>query len=271
MDSVRAKKYLGQHFLTDRGAAQRIADSIADYIGTPILEVGPGMGVLTQPLLEAGHDLQVIDIDHESIEYLHQHFPQLSQEGRIIEGDFLKLPAEELIPGRADTPFVVIGNYPYNISSQIFFRILELRERIPAVAGMLQHEVAQRLCASPGGRDYGILSVLLQCWYDCDYLFKVSKRDFNPPPKVDGGVMIARRNSRTALPCDETNFKRVVKTAFGQRRKMLRNALQPLFGKEFPYADHEIFTLRAERLSVEDFIALTLMYEALPTDNLTTP
>ena len=119
MESVRAKKYLGQHFLTDLGAAHRIADSVADYLGTPILEVGPGMGVLTQPLLEAGHDLQVIDIDHESIEYLHQHFPQLSQEGRIIEGDFLKLPAEELIPGRADTPFVVIGNYPYNISSQL--------------------------------------------------------------------------------------------------------------------------------------------------------
>lgn len=270
MESVRAKKYLGQHFLTDLGAAQRIADSVADYLGTPILEVGPGMGVLTQPLLEAGHDLQVIDIDHESIEYLHQHFPQLSQEGRIIEGDFLKLPAEELIPGRAGTPFVVIGNYPYNISSQIFFRILELRERIPAVAGMLQHEVAQRLCASPGGRDYGILSVLLQCWYDCDYLFKVSKRDFNPPPKVDGGVMIARRNGRTSLPCDEANFKRVVKTAFGQRRKMLRNALQSLFGKEFPYADHDIFTLRAERLSVEDFIGLTLMYEALPQENTTT-
>lgn len=273
-DSVRAKKYLGQHFLTNHAAAQRIADAIAEYRGTPVLEVGPGMGVLTRPLLEAGHDLQVIDIDHESILYLQEHFPELAATDGIIEGDFLRLPAEELIPHRPDAPFVVIGNYPYNISTQIFFRILEMRERIPAVAGMLQHEVAQRLCAPPGGRDYGILSVLLQCWYDCTYLFKVSKQDFNPPPKVDGGVMIARRNKRTELPCDEGNFKRVVKTAFGQRRKMLRNALMTLFGKEYPYADNPIFTLRAERLSVEDFIGLTLMYEELlrsSDDNMTTP
>ena len=263
MESVRAKKHLGQHFLTNHTVAQRIAESISDYLGTPILEIGPGMGVLTKPLLETGHDLQVIDIDHESIEYLQHRFTELSHMGRIIEGDFLKIPAEGLIPGRPDTPLAIIGNYPYNISSQIFFRILELRERVPAVAGMLQHEVAQRLCAPPGGRDYGILSVLLQCWYDCTYLFRVSKQDFNPPPKVDGGVMIARRNNRISLPCEEKTFKLVVKTAFSQRRKMLRNAMMTLFGKEYPYDLYPVFTLRAERLSVEDFISLTLMYEEL--------
>lgn len=263
MSSVKAKKHLGQHFLTNHEAAQRIADTVEPYLGSPILEVGPGMGVLTEPLLSTGHDLQVLDIDHESIEYLHQHFPALSEQGRIIEGDFLRLPAEQLVPNRPDASFVLIGNYPYNISSQIFFRVLELRDRIPCVSGMLQYEVAKRLCSSPGGRDYGILSVLLQCWYDCEYLFKVSNRDFTPPPKVDGGVMIARRNDRTTLPCQESNLRLVVKTAFSQRRKTLRNALMRLFGKEFPYASYPLFALRAERLSVEDFIELTLMYEAL--------
>lgn len=261
-NSVRAKKHLGQHFLTNLSCASQIAHTIDEYKGTPVLEIGPGMGVLSHSLEEFGHNLFLLDIDKESIEYLHQHFPTLSSEGRIIEGDFLRIDEANLIPNQPDTSFVVIGNYPYNISSQIFFRVLDMRDRVPCISGMLQHEVAYRLCAPPGGRDYGILSVLLQCWYDCEYLFKVDKADFDPAPKVDGGVLKAVRNQRTSLPCQESNFKKIVKTAFGQRRKTLRNALMALFGKDFSYSD-PIFTLRAERLSVEDFITLTLMYEEI--------
>lgn len=263
MNLVRAKKHLGQHFLTNLDCASQIAHTIDEYKGLPVLEIGPGMGVLSERLEGYGHQLYLLDIDHESIEYLHQNFPTLSQKRRIIEGDFLRIPLENLIPNDPDGPLVIIGNYPYNISSQIFFRVLEMRDRVPCISGMLQHEVAYRLCSGPGSRDYGILSVLLQCWYDCEYLFKVDKADFDPAPKVDGGVLKAVRNERKSLPCSEENFKKVVKTAFGQRRKTLRNALMLLFGREFPYVEYPVFTLRAERLSVEDFINLTLLYESI--------
>ena len=265
MQPVRAKKQFGQHFLTDTSAAQRIADLIAPYKGVPVLEIGPGTGVLTAPLLDAGHDLYVIDIDRESIAYLHTAFPTLSAQGRIVEGDFLRLAPADFIPGKPDTPLVIIGNYPYNISSQIFFRVWEQWERVVCACGMLQKEVAQRLCAPPGGRDYGILSVLLQLRYSARYVFTVPNTQFAPPPKVDGGVLMLTRNERTALPCDTDNFKRVVKTAFGQRRKTLRNALMSLFGKDYNYEADPIFKLRAERLSPDDFIYLTQRYEAIGT------
>ena len=179
MQQVKAKKALGQHFLTDLSIAERIADSISSHAHLPVLEIGPGMGVLTQFLLEKGYDTHVIEIDTESVAYLKEHFPAL--EGRIIEGDFLKIPIEDYFPG--DAPFALIGNYPYNISSQIFFRMLDYRERIPCCAGMLQREVAQRLASPPGNKDYGILSVLLQAWYDVEYLFTVDEHVFNPPPQ----------------------------------------------------------------------------------------
>lgn len=263
MEQVRAKKNLGQHFLTDLSAASRIAQLISEYKGMPVLEIGPGMGVLTKPLHEEGHDLYVMDVDRESIEYLHKHFPLLSKGNRIIHGDFLHVPAEEFIPSSPQgTPLVIIGNFPYNISSQIFFRVLEHKERIPCICGMLQKEVAVRLCSPPGNRDYGILSVLLQCWYDCEYIFTVSRADFAPPPKVDGGVLVCKRNQRSSIPCNETNFKHLVKTAFGQRRKTLRNALMSLFGKEFDYSSESLFTQRAERLGPDEFIHLTLLYES---------
>ena len=178
MQQVKAKKALGQHFLTDLSIAERIADSISSHAHLPVLEIGPGMGVLTQFLLEKGYDTHVIEIDTESVAYLKEHFPAL--EGRIIEGDFLKIPIEDYFPG--DAPFALIGNYPYNISSQIFFRMLDYRERIPCCAGMLQREVAQRLASPPGNKDYGILSVLLQAWYDVEYLFTVDEHVFNPHP-----------------------------------------------------------------------------------------
>ena len=265
MQPVKAKKALGQHFLTNLSAAERIAHLIDSYVGTPVLEIGPGTGVLTEPLMRNGHDLYALDIDTESVAFLKQRFPELYRAGRIIEGNFLRIPADEFIPGRPHSPLVIIGNYPYNISSQIFFRVLEERDRVVCACGMLQKEVAQRLCAPPGGRDYGILSVLLQLWYDCRYVFTVSHTDFAPPPKVDGGVLLLTRNERTQIPCAEANLKRLVKTAFGQRRKTLRNALMSLFGKEFNYDAYPVFKLRAERLSPQDFIRLTLLYESLPT------
>ncbi len=262
MNKVRAKKALGQHFLTNQAAAQSIGESILPWKGTPVLEIGPGMGMLTQVLLNLDFELYLLEIDHESVEYLRENFPYFSDGRHITEGDVLHLPEQELIPGKADTPFIMIGNYPYNISSQIFFRLLDLRDRVPCCAGMLQKEVAERLCASPGGRDYGILTVLLRCWYDAEYLFTVSELDFDPPPKVKGGVLRLTRNNRTSLPCDEALFKMVVKTAFGQRRKTLLNALKKMFVEAYDFSPH-IFSLHAERLDVEEYIWLTQEYEKL--------
>lgn len=255
MITVRAKKALGQHFLTDLSVAERIARTLDDYERMPVLEIGPGMGMLTQYLLHLGHDTHVIEIDTESVAYLQQHFPAL--EGRITEDDFLSIDLDRCIP--EGKPFMLIGNYPYNISSQIFFRLLELRERIPVCSGMLQREVARRLASPPGNKDYGILSVLLQAWYDVEYLFTVDEHVFNPPPKVKSGVIRLVRNSRTDLGCSEGAFKTMVKTAFNQRRKTLRNSVRALFGSDYPDFGLPIFSLRPEQLSVEQFIELTLM------------
>ncbi len=259
MNKVRAKKALGQHFLTNRSAAHAIAESVLPWQHLPILEIGPGMGMLTQELLDLNLDVYLLEIDTESVDYLKSNFSQFASGERITEGDVLKLPEEQLIPGQPQASFVMIGNYPYNISSQIFFRLLQLRDRVPCCAGMLQKEVAERLTAPPGGRDYGILSVLLRCWYDCEYLFTVSELDFDPPPKVKGGVLRLVRNDRRELPVDEGLFKKVVKAAFSQRRKTLRNSLRTLFPEGYDFSD-PIFSLRAERLDVEDFIRLTEDY-----------
>jgi 16S rRNA (adenine1518-N6/adenine1519-N6)-dimethyltransferase len=211
------------------------------------------MGVLTRFLLEAGHQLSVVELDKEAVAYLQQHFPALH--GRILADDFLRLDLARLF----DSPFCVIGNYPYNISNQIFFKVLDYRDRIPCCSGMLQKEVAERLAAPPGSRTYGILSVLLQAWYDVSYLFTVGQEVFDPPPKVQSAVIRITRNSRTELGCDEGLFKTVVKTAFNQRRKTLRNSMKPLLGKDCPDFSLAIFDKRPEQLSVEQFVELTLI------------
>ncbi len=249
MSEVRAKKALGQHFLTD----QRIAKAIVDALGEgarDVLEVGPGMGVLTQYLLERPDiDLKMVEVDGESVQYLMRHFPGL--EGKLLEADYLKLNIRKIFPG----PYRVIGNFPYNISSQIFFKILEDKDLVPEVVCMIQKEVADRIAEPPGTKTYGILSVLLQAWYDIEYVLSVGPGAFNPPPKVNSAVIRLRRNSRTELGCDEALFKQVVKTAFNQRRKTLRNALKPLI-KEGTDTSDPIFDLRAEKLGVEDFVRL---------------
>ncbi len=250
MQNVRPKKFLGQHFLTDMTVAERIAATLDAYIGTPVLEVGPGMGVLTDFLAKKGHDLTVVELDRESVAFLRRNRPSLQD--RIIEADFLALDLDKLY----DKPFCVIGNYPYNISSQIFFKVLEHRDKIICCSGMLQKEVAERIAAPPGSKTYGILSVLLQAWYDIEYLFTVDEHVFNPPPKVKSGVIRLRRNSTTELGCDERMFRNVVKTAFGQRRKMLRNSLRSFADNPEILAD-EIFSRRPEQLSVNEFIRLT--------------
>ena len=254
---VKPKKFLGQHFLKDLDIARRIADTVKDYGGMPILEIGPGTGVLTQFLLSAGHDLTVVEIDRESVAYLRGHFPAL--DGRILEEDFLKLPLDRIFPDR----FCVIGNYPYNISSQIFFKVLDYKDRIPCCSGMIQKEVAERMASGPGNKDYGILSVLMQAWYDIEYLFTVSEQVFDPPPKVKSAVIRMTRNRVTDLGCSERLFKQVVKTSFNQRRKTLRNSLKPLLGKDCPLLENELFDKRPEQLSVEQFIALTRDIETI--------
>ena len=262
MNKVRPKKFLGQHFLTDLGVAQRIADTVDACPDLPILEVGPGMGVMTQFLARKGRELRVVEIDFESVRYLRDHFPQL-EEG-IIEDDFLTMHLERTFQGR---PFVLTGNYPYNISSQIFFKMLDYRDLIPCTTGMIQKEVAERLAASPGSKTYGILSVLVQAWYSVEYLFTVEPGVFNPPPKVRSAVVRLTRNQTQQLECDERLFRRVVKTTFNQRRKTLRNNLRPLLaelgidGTEL-LAD-PFFNLRPEQLSVADFVGLTQRLEAL--------
>lgn len=255
-DRVKPKKALGQHFLTDLSVARRIAATLDDFVGLPVIEVGPGMGVLTQFLLEKSHDLTVVELDSESVEYLNRNFPALA--GRIVEADFLKLDLPGLTNGK---PFCVIGNYPYNISSQIFFHVLDYKHLIPCCSGMLQREVAERLAAPPGTKARGILSVLLQAWYQVDYLFTVSEGVFNPPPKVKSGVIKMTRNDRKSLPCSEALFKSVVKTTFGQRRKTIRNSIRPVC-PDFP-SDHPMASLRPEQLSVEQFISLSCDVEKI--------
>ena len=301
---VRAKKALGQHFLTDQKVARSIVealygrrDSCAGISGhprpdkregpeervappqgrgrseaeaiqvqeslLPVLEVGPGMGVLTQYLLEREDiDLKLIELDRESVDYLLTHFQGM--QGRLMEGDFLQLKLEKIFP----EAFAIIGNFPYNISSQIFFKVLDYKDRIPQVVGMVQKEVAERIAEQPGSKTYGILSVLLQAWYDIEYLFTVGSGCFAPPPKVESAVIRLTRNGRTALGCDEKLFRTVVKTAFGQRRKMMRNPLRPLAAAKAAregwtaeelsvFLSQPVFSQRPEQLSVEDFVALT--------------
>ena len=256
MQQVRAKKSLGQHFLIDLDVAGRIAATIDDYKHLPVLEVGPGMGVLTQFLLQNGHDLKVVELDGESVEYLNANFPALA--GRIIEQDFLKL---DLTAACGEGKMVVIGNYPYNISSQILFHVLDYKDQVVCCSGMFQREVAQRIAAGPGSKTYGILSVLLQAWYDIEYLFTVDEHMFNPPPKVKSGVIRLVRNDVTELGCDERLFKSVVKTSFGQRRKTLRNSLRGMIPPAaLPTVDEqysELFKRRPEQLGVSDFVELT--------------
>lgn len=265
MKSVRPKKFLGQHFLKDLPTAQAIADTVDAAPGLPILEVGPGMGVLTQYLLKKGRELQVVEIDFESVAYLLKTFPELGD--GLLEEDFLQMQLDRTFGGRE---FVLTGNYPYNISSQIFFKMLEYRHLIPVCTGMIQKEVAERLAAAPGSKVYGILSVLIQLWYDVEYLFTVEPGVFNPPPKVKSAVVRLTRNGRTDCGCDERLLRRVVKTSFNQRRKMMRGSLKPLFaalnaeraGGSQPegVADFLVrpeMTKRPEQLSVEEFIELT--------------
>ena len=241
MQQVRAKKFLGQHFLKDLSVAQRIAETIP---AGRVLEIGPGMGVLTQYLLK-NPNLQTtaIEIDRESVAYLKEWYPEL----HLIEGDFLKLDLNIIYP---DGEFCVIGNYPYNISSQIFFKVLDHKDRIPICSGMIQKEVAERIASKPGKKAYGILSVLLQAYYDIEYLFTVDEHVFNPPPKVKSAVIRMTRNNRQELDCNEALFKNVIKTAFNQRRKQMRNSLMGIVGKENPILENPIFTKRPDRKSV---------------------
>lgn len=251
--NVRPKKALGQHFLTDLSVAQRIASTLDEYRGLPVVEVGPGMGVLTRFLLDKGHDVTVVELDKESVDYLNINFPQLA--GRIVADDFLRLDLGKLVAG--DGQFCLIGNYPYNISSQIFFHALDWKDRIVCCSGMLQREVAQRLAAPPGTKARGILSVLLQAWYDVEYLFTVDENVFNPPPKVKSGVVKMVRNGVTDLGCDPVKFKAVVKTTFGQRRKTIRNSIRPLFPQGASLPESTLMAMRPEQLSVAQFVELT--------------
>lgn len=260
MKTVRPKKFLGQHFLKDLKVAQDIADTVDACPGMPILEVGPGMGVLTQFLLTKERPLKVVEVDYESVAYLREAYPALAD--NIIEDDFLKLPLQHLFAGQ---PFVLTGNYPYNISSQIFFKMLDNKELIPCCTGMIQKEVAERIAAQPGSKTYGILSVLIQAWYRVEYLFTVHEQVFNPPPKVKSAVIRMTRNDTRTLGCNESLFKQVVKTTFNQRRKTLRNSIKPILGKDCLLTADKLFDRRPEQLSVQEFIDLTnLVEKALP-------
>ena len=254
---VKPKKFLGQHFLTDLGIAQDIADTVDTCPNLPILEVGPGMGVLTQFLMTKDRDVKVVELDYESVAYLKENFTAL--DGNIIEDDFLKLKLENIFNGN---PFVLTGNYPYNISSQIFFKMLDYKNLIPCCTGMIQKEVAERIAASPGSKTYGILSVLIQAWYKVEYLFTVHEHVFNPPPKVKSAVIRMTRNDTQQLGCDEKLFKQIVKTTFNQRRKTLRNSISPILDKNNPLSADPIFNKRPEQLSVQEFVELTNKVEA---------
>jgi len=249
MGRVRPKKSLGQHFLNDPRIAQRIAGSLTGEGYSSVLEIGPGMGILTTCLLERGYnDFRVIEIDNESVDYLKGHFPP---DLEIIHGDFLAMDLDSLFPGK----LAIIGNFPYNISSQIFFKALHHRHKVVEIAGMLQKEVAERICSKPGSKVYGILSVLMQAYYSAEYLFTVSENNFTPPPKVKSGVLKLTRNNVVKLDCDEALFHRVVKATFNQRRKILRNSVKAAF--DLTREDYPEFGLRPEQLSVEQFVMLT--------------
>ena len=250
--SVRPKKFLGQHFLTDLKIASDIADTVDACPDIPVLEVGPGMGVMTQFLVKKPRLLKVVEIDRESVPYLQEHFPALGD--NIIEADFLQMNLHDAFDGK---PFVLTGNYPYNISSQIFFKMLENKELIPCCTGMIQKEVAERMAAEPGSKTYGVLSVLIQACYDVDYLFTVHENVFNPPPKVKSAVIRLTRNSKEELGCDEKLFRRIVKTVFTMRRKMMRNGIKQILGKNHPLLADPVFNLRPEQLSVEEYVQLT--------------
>ena len=277
MKQVKPKKQLGQHFLTDLSIARRIADTVDACPDIPVLEIGPGMGVLTQFLLEKPRPVCAVEIDRESIAYLRQHFPQFasqqvttppcrggaggealngeeSGERILFSGDFLRMDLRELFGGRR---FVLTGNYPYDISSQIFFKMLDNRDLIPCCTGMIQREVALRMAAQPGSKTYGILSVLIQAWYDVEYLFTVEPSVFNPPPKVQSAVIRMMRNDVTNLGCDEQLFRRIVKTVFNQRRKMLRVSLRQLLSADAIATLDADLTLRPEQLSIQQFVDLT--------------
>ena len=274
MKQVRPKKNLGQHFLTDLSIAKRIADTVDACPDIPVLEVGPGMGVMTQYLVEKPRPFKVVEIDRESVEYLKQTLfkeeghpeapdapvaPEAPQ-SQIIEGDFLRMDLREVFGGQQ---FVLTGNYPYDISSQIFFKMLDNRDLIPCCTGMIQHEVAVRMASQPGNKQYGILSVLIQAWYDVEYLFTVEPNVFNPPPKVQSAVIRMTRNKVEKLGCDEELFKRVVKTSFNQRRKMLRVSLRQMLSDEAlqTIANSRFATLRPEQLSIAEFVELTNLVE----------
>ena len=277
MKQVKPKKQLGQHFLTDLSIARRIADTVDACPDIPVLEIGPGMGVLTQFLLEKPRPVCAVEIDRESIAYLREHFPQFASQpvstppygggvggealngevsGKriLFSGDFLRMDLRELFGGRQ---FVLTGNYPYDISSQIFFKMLDNRDLIPCCTGMIQREVALRMAAQPGSKTYGILSVLIQAWYDVEYLFTVEPSVFNPPPKVQSAVIRMTRNDVTNLGCDEQLFRRIVKTVFNQRRKMLRVSLRQLLSADAIATLDADLTLRPEQLSIQQFVDLT--------------
>ena len=257
MKQVRPKKNLGQHFMIDLGIAKRIADTVDEpFDSLPVLEVGPGMGVMTQYLVEKPRPLKVVEIDRESVAYLQEHFPRLVD--NIIGGDFLRMNLHDVFGGEQ---FVLTGNYPYDISSQIFFKMLDNKDLIPCCTGMIQHEVAVRMASQPGNKQYGILSVLVQAWYNVEYLFTVEPGVFNPPPKVQSAVIRMTRNDVTDLGCDEQLFRRVVKTVFNQRRKMLRVSLRQIFNGDHSapsgFFDGPMMTLRPEQLSIPQFVELT--------------
>lgn len=250
--SVRAKKHLGQHFLKDKNICKKIAEQFQHHQGVKTaIEIGPGMGALTEYLLlDSETELYVMDVDTESIDYLKIHYPQLGE--RIIFGDFLKMDPTKIV---GQKPFAVVGNFPYNISSQILFKCIDFKDSIPEIMGMFQKEVAQRVAEKPGSKTYGILSVLLQAYYDIEYCFTVDEHVFDPPPKVKSGVIRCTRNDREKLPCDEKLFKQVVKMSFNQRRKTIRNSIKALLPET--YEENPMLQLRPERLGVEEFIELT--------------
>ena len=257
MKQVRPKKNLGQHFLTDLSIASRIADTVDACPDLPVLEVGPGMGVLTQFLVKKDRPVRVVEIDAESVAWLHEHFAFMSSD--IIGEDFLRMDLTKVFDGK---PFVLTGNYPYDISSQIFFKMLDNRDLIPCCTGMIQREVALRMASAPGSKLYGILSVLIQAWYDVEYLFTVDEHVFNPPPKVKSAVIRMTRNNVQHLGCDEQLFRRLVKAVFNQRRKMLRVSLRQMFSGGAPRAgfyEHPLMTRRPEQLTLDEFVELTNM------------
>lgn len=260
MEKVRAKKHLGQHFLNDESVAKNIADALTLEGYTKVLEIGPGMGVLTKYLLDKPIETFVVEIDKESVVYLEKNYNKLQD--HIIGEDFLKYNIKKVFN---EEPFAIIGNFPYNISTQIVFRTLEMRDQIPEFAGMFQKEVAERICEKKGSKAYGILSVLCQAFYDVEYLFTVSEHVFTPPPKVKSGVMRMIRKENYHLPCSEKLFFTVVKTAFNQRRKTLRNSIKSLINDEIK--DDEIFNLRPEQLGFEEFITITQKIEAYGIQN----